>query len=166
MSISEAAQLSESVRQKVQEVKKLYAGMDEKTASSAPEGRWSPKEILSHLCGPEGTGHFRLVKIFLEQDNPRIDIDPGNSFFSERRSRMKIAELLSEFEQDLTKIADLAAGLTPEQLGRKAQIPALKESPMGENFTLGMWIKVLGERHVSSHIDHLQEILKALGETA
>ncbi len=163
MSTSEAAQLSEAILLRVKEVKEIYAGLDENTASSAPSGRWSPKQILSHLCGPEGRGHLPLIKVFLEHDTPRIDLDIGNDFFSGKRSRITVTELLSEFEQDYSRIAEFASGLTGEQLNRKAHIPALKESPLGEYPTLATWIKGLGEYHVGSHIDHLREILKALG---
>jgi len=166
MPTPEAAQLSEVIRLNMEEVKKLCAGLDEKTASSAPAGRWSPKQIVSHLCGPEGAGHLPLVRTFLEKDTPRVDINPGDPFFSEKRSRMTMPELLTEFEQEYKRLSDFAAGLSAEQLNRKAHIPALKESPLGEYLTLATWINVLGERHVTSHIDHLREILKELGVVA
>src|SRR5208337_3389226 len=50
----------------------------QEVADLAPEGRWSPKQIISHLCGPEGTGLFPTLKVFLEVDTPEIDIDPEN----------------------------------------------------------------------------------------
>ena len=165
MPTSEAAQLSEAIRLKVEDIKRSYEGIDENTASSAPPGRWSPKQILSHLCGPEGAGHMPLINAFLEQETPRLDLEIGDPFFSEKRSRMTVKELLSEFEKEYNRIADLAAGLSAEQLNRKAHIPFLKETPLGEYPTLAMWIKALGERHVGSHIDHLREILQALDAT-
>lgn len=159
----EALQLAEAIRMKAEELKRLFEGIDEQTASSAPEGRWSPKQILTHLCGPEGAGYMPLFKVFLEQDTPRIDIDPGNPFSSERRSHMTASALLSEFENEYRGLADFAAGLSAEQLVRKAHMPFLKETPLGEYPTLATWIKALGERHLGSHIDHLREILHALG---
>ena len=53
-------QLAQSVRQKIAELKGACAGLDEVAASRAPAGRWSPKEILSHLWGPEGSGHLPM----------------------------------------------------------------------------------------------------------
>jgi hypothetical protein len=32
------------------------------------EGRWSPNQILSHLSGPERTGHLPILRAFLDSD--------------------------------------------------------------------------------------------------
>jgi hypothetical protein len=50
--------------------------------------------------------------------------------------------------------------VSPEQLGRKAHIPALKESPMGEYPTLGAFVGSLAEYHIAFHIDHMKEVLR------
>jgi hypothetical protein len=165
MSSQQAAQLSQLIRQKVDEMKRLCEGLDEKTASRAPSGRWSPKQILSHICGPDGVGLIPAINTILEQDTPRLDLDPGNPFFTERRSRMTVAELLKEFEGEYDRLAGLVAGLSDEQLARKAHVPALKETPMGEYLTLAVWVTALAERHIGFHIDHMREILQELGAT-
>ena len=53
METMNGAQLSEAIRQKAGEFRRLCDGIDEATASRAPSGRWSPKEIVSHLSGPK-----------------------------------------------------------------------------------------------------------------
>jgi len=58
MATSTGKQLAQNVRQKIEDLKKVCEGVDENTASREPEGQWSPKEILSHLSGPEGSGHL------------------------------------------------------------------------------------------------------------
>jgi len=162
MATSRGSQLAQDVLQKVQVLKQVCRGVDENLASRAPKDRWSPKQILSHLCGPDGTGHLPLLRSFLDNDIPTIDLDTENPFFTEHRARMSFAELVAECAKNYECVANLAAELSDEQLERKAHIPKLKDSPLGEYPTLEGMINGLGEYHVQFHTDHLREILAAL----
>jgi hypothetical protein len=164
MASPEGTKLAEIIRQKVDELSKLCASLDEATASQAPADRWTPKQILSHLLGHEGGGLTKALQTYLEQDNPQIDLDPGNHFYTEKRALMTFAQLLTQFKVEYGHMADVAAGLSAEQLARKAHIPALKESPLGEYPTLAIFLGGLAEHHVSFHVDHMREILQALGK--
>jgi len=163
MPSSEGTELSQMIRSKLEQLKTLCKGVDEATASRAPAGRWSPKEILSHLCGPEGVGFMPAIKTILEQDTPRLDIEAENPFFTEKRSKMTFAQLLRELEGEYDRMADFVTGLSDRQLSRKAHVPLFKEAPFGEYPTLATFIRILGEHHMGSHIDHMREILQALG---
>jgi hypothetical protein len=166
MAASTGTQLAQGIRGNIEKLKKVCEGVDESTACSAPAERWSPKEILSHLWGPEGPGHLPLLERFLDQETPRIDIEPGNPFFSEERSRMSFAQLFSEVEREYGRMAEYTEGLSEEQLNRKAHVPMLKDSPLGEYPTLKDFIGGLGAFHVQFHIDHMREVLQELGVRA
>jgi hypothetical protein len=163
MATSTGTQLAQGIRQKIEELKKACEGIDEGKASRAPSGRWSPKEILSHLLGHE-TGHLPVLQAFLDQDTPTLDLNPGITFMTEKRAQMSFVQLLDAVVAEYLCIAKFADVLTAEQLGRKAHIPMLKESPLGEYPTLGSLISGLGGYHVQFHINHMKEILQATAQ--
>jgi hypothetical protein len=163
MASQESKQLAQLIREKLAEMKGLCQGLDEATASRAPEGRWTPKEIISHLTGPEGIGTLPALQLILQQDTPLIEIEPANPYYTGKRTQMAFNELLAEFNGEYEKIANLMETLPDEQLARKAHIPLFKELPMGEYPSLLMFVQALGEYHLSEHIDHMRDILKALG---
>ena len=162
MTTTNGAQLSQLIREQAGAFRKLCAGLDENTASRAPQGRWTPKQIVSHLCGPEGVGYLPGLRIFVEQDTPRIDLDPENPFYSGKRAAMSLAELLAEYDREYNRIAEFVAGLSEQQLNRKAHVPLLKDTPIGDHPTLAAWVEAIVEYHLAFHIDHMREILEAL----
>jgi hypothetical protein len=162
MATSRGHQLAQEIRQKVAALKQVCQGVDENLASRAPTDRWSPKQILSHLCGPKDVGHLPILNAFVNTDTPMIDLVIGNPFFTEIRARMSVSELVAECEMNYQRVANFAAELSGEQLARKAHIPKLKDSPLGEYPTLDGMIYGLGVYHVQDHIDHLREILSTL----
>lgn len=162
MAKSRGEQLAEVIRGKVAGLTQACEGVDEASASRVPAGSWSPKQILSHLCGPEGQGHLPLLKAFVDSDTPRVDLQIGNPFFTEKRAGMRFGDLVAECESNYRRVADFAAGLTDEQLARKAYIPEIKDSPVGEYPTLDGMIFGLGEFHIQDHTNQLRKSLAAL----
>lgn len=161
MTTPTGAELAEGIRAAVAEFKSACAGVDEQTAGRAPAGRWSPKEILSHLIGPEGGG-MRLFDAYLIQDTPRIDLVPEQTYFTGERQALRFAQLVELLEQRFEVMAAFVATLSGEQLARTAYIPVFKDSPFTDHPTLAVLVGVLGQGHVRMHADHLREILAEL----
>jgi len=154
-------QLAQTLRESVADLKKACAGISEATASRAPQGRWSPKEILSHLLNPEGKDWITISKRFLAEDTPTIDLYV-ETFYSAERAKMSFAALLARLEKDYEALAQFALSLSDEQLARKAHIPLFKDSPLGEYPALSSVIGGVGRFHVAFHIEHMREIRAAL----
>lgn len=163
MPATEGERIAESIRKNVKAMERLCSRVDETTASKRPADRWSPKEIISHLCGREGIGMLPAVRSFIEQDTPKLDLHPEDPFFTGSRARMTFSGLLDTFGREYRQIADFVADLSAEQLQRKAHVPAFKDAPMGEYPTLTDFLGLLAERHLEFHITHMKEILQALG---
>ena len=131
-----------------------------------------PKKDLGMMAMSYGTCYVatvslsnpaQAVKAFLEADSPEIDMKPEDPYWSGKRSRMSLAELLAEFDLEYSRIAAFVESLSEEQLSRKAHIPMLKDSPLGEYPTLAQWAVGLSTYHIGFHIEHMHEILQALG---
>jgi hypothetical protein len=163
MATGEGERMAREIRDNIERMSRLCSGIDEETASRGPAGRWSPKEIISHICGPEDRGMMPAVRAILDKDTPLLDMEPENPFFTGRRKTMKLAELIALMRTEYGMIAELSSGLSEEQLGRKARIPMFKETPLGEYPTLGAFISAMGEWHFDFHITHMKEVLQALG---
>ena len=105
------------------------------------------------------------VKAFLDQDTPEVQLHPGQTQLSDRRARMSFAQLLEEIEEAYGALAEFVSGLSRRTgLVRKAHVGALKESPIGEYPTLAVFLQGIAESHITFHIDHMREILQALGK--
>jgi len=162
MNESESVKLVKLIDTKISELKSVCEGIDEQIADRAPEGRWSPKQILSHLLGPEGKGMMATVTVFFDENMPRIDVEAANPFYTENRAKMTLKELMTEVELEYSRIAGFASALDPSHLSRKAHIPMMKDSAIGEYPTLGEWIEAIACGHIVFHIRHMNEIVQQI----
>ncbi|MDR3640886.1 MAG: maleylpyruvate isomerase [Humidesulfovibrio sp.] len=162
MGTKTGTQLAAIIRAALADLRKVCADVDEDTASRAPVGRWSPKEILSHLIGPGEKRHMPLFEAFTASDVPRIDIVPEQTYFTQERRAMSFAQLVQLAEREYEGIVAYALSLSEEQFARTAHIPLFKDSPLTEYPTLAAILGGLGQRHMQMHVDHLRQVLAEL----
>ena len=150
-----ATSLKEQLAQKVREVTEIASGLSEEQAAKAPaEGEWSAKQVLSHLCGDDEALSMYEFQRFLDEDTPPLGIAPGR--YGDVRKDASVSELVTKIETDYSAIGTFIAGLSDEQLGRKAHVPFLKETPLGEYPTLGQWVGAVINYHLPDHINQLR----------
>src|SRR3990170_6851681 len=153
--MSMGSALSEQLAAKVKEVTGAVAGLsDDQAAKPKAEGEWSAKQVLSHLCGDADALSMYEFKRFLAEETPDLGLSPGN--YGDVRKNASVKELVSKLESDYAAIGGFLAGLNDEQLGRKAHVPFLKETPLGEYPTLGQWAGAIVNFHLADHVQQLR----------
>jgi uncharacterized damage-inducible protein DinB len=151
--------LQQQLNQKVEEIKQAVAEIDEAKATTSPgSGEWSAKEILWHLTGEEHALKTFEMERFLKEDTPELGVEPGRSPYNADRAKTPVKELVSRVENQYAEVGSFLAGLNEEQLNRKAHIPFLKETPLGEYPTLGQWAIGLINFHLNDHIQQLKSL--------
>jgi DinB superfamily len=153
--------LQQQMNQKVEEIKQAVSGIDEEKANRSPgEGEWCAKEILWHLTGPEHALSTFEMERFLKEETPELGVTPGQTPYNDDRSKVPLNQLVSRVENQYSEVGNFLAGLNDDQLNRKAHIPFLKETPLGEYPTLGQWAIGLIQFHLNDHVQQLQNLSK------
>lgn len=155
-------ELAQAIRAAQAELQAVCKTVGDDAADRAPEGRWRPREILSHIAGAGESGIVPFFRRFLDEDTPRIDVVPEQTNLTEARRAMPFAQLAAMVAQRYEELARFAETLSAEQLARTAHVPALAKSPMGERPTLGGMLGGFGQYHVKMHTDHLREVLAGI----
>ncbi len=149
--------LSEQMAQKVGEIKQAVSGLsDDRAAQAKADGEWSAKQVLSHLCGESDALSMYEFKRFLGEETPDLGINPGQ--YGDVRKGAPVSELVSKVESDYAEIGNFLSGLSDEQLSRKAHVPFLKETPLGEYPTLGQWAGAVINFHLADHLNQLRTL--------
>ena len=149
--------LSAQLAAKVVEVKQVASGLNEEQANKPKvEGEWSAKQVLSHLCGDDDALSMYEFKRFLNEETPDLGISPGR--YGDNRKGASVSELVAKIDTDYAAIGSFLAGLNDEQLGRKARVEILRETPLGEYPTLGQWAGAVINYHLADHLNQLRSL--------
>ena len=149
----------------MKELGEALEGMDEEDAARRPaDGEWCCKEMLSHLMGDEGESFVTGLRRFLNEDTPLIGVVAGLPYFTPARQAMSLSELRAGVWRQYQEVADFIGSLNDEQLTRKARIPLLKETPIGEYATLAQWAGAIINFHLTDHVGQMGKVRAALGK--
>src|SRR3970282_711457 len=151
-----ATSLRAALEQKMKERGEAMEGMREDDAARRPaDGEWSCKEMLSHLMGDEGESFVAGLRRIADGDTPLIGVGAGLAAFSPARRAMSLSEMRAGVWRQYEEVADFISGLNDEQLARKARVPLLKDTPIGEYPTLGQWAGAIINFHLTDHIGQM-----------
>jgi len=160
-----ATSLRAALEQKMKELGEALEGMSEDDAARRPaDGEWSCKEMLSHLMGDEGESFVAGLRRIADEDTPLIGVVAGLPYFSPARQAMSLSEMRAGVWRQYEEVADFISGLNDEQLARKARVPLLKDTPIGEYPTLGQWAGAIINFHLTDHIGQMGKVREALGK--
>jgi hypothetical protein len=152
--------LQQQLQQKVSEIKQAVSHLSDDEASKKRGGEeWTVKEVLSHLSGDGSTDATALLGRVIQEDKPLLDIHPGMSYY-EGRENLSLGELTSRVDDTYRKMGSFLSGLNEEQLNRKAHVPLLKETPIGEYPTLAQLAGAVINFHLNDHVQQLQNMSK------
>ena len=159
-----ATSLREAMEQKLQELGEALDGLDEEKAAHRPgDAEWCCKEILSHLTGDEGESYVDGFRRFIDEDSPLIGVVVGLPYYTPKRQAMSLSGLRAGVWKQYQEVADFVGGLSDEQLERKARVPLLKDTPIGEYPTLAQWAGTLINFHLPDHINQVRAARQAIG---
>lgn len=157
MASSTGVAVADALRQQMDELGAVVAGVDEDTASRrTADGGWSVKECLSHLHGADGDTFLDGVRRFFDEDTPEIDVEPGVTHFDASRQAMTAVQLAARVQAQYRAIADVVARASAEELSSRAHIALVAQTPVGDHPTLMQWVEVISGMHVAGHLEELR----------
>ena len=162
--VSEAGtSLRDALGQKMDELSEALNGLDEEKAGQrAADAEWCCKEVLSHLMGDEGDDVLAPFRQIIEEDTPLIGIVTGLPYYTPDRQTMSLAERRGAVASRYGELAEFLGSLTEADLARKARVPLLKESPIGEYVTMPQFVGALSF-HLADHINQISRARQQVG---
>jgi hypothetical protein len=119
------------------------------------EGKWTPCEVLGHLCDCEWVYGYRARLILCEDNPPILGMDQDLWVAGQRYNEREPIELAEEFRYLRKHNLRMWRGLTPQELERTGQ-----HSERGrESLAL---IRTMLAGHDLLHLDQMKRLLMAI----
>lgn len=109
------------LERQLREVKELIARIPEEKTTEHPEGKWSVREVLGHLCDTERVHSYRALRISRNDRTPLPGFEQDDYVREAHSNERSVADLLEEFT--LVRKGTIASfkNLTPE-IGKRRGI--------------------------------------------
>jgi uncharacterized damage-inducible protein DinB len=122
---------------------------DNKLDAPRAAGKWTPRQILAHLCDVESVQRVRVMAMLSEHQSVMLgfnaDVWAAAGEYAKRDARVSVAALTALRTSNL----ELWGALTAEQLERRGTHPIRGE------FSLAEWLGFVA-RHDLNHLDQLE----------
>ena len=119
------------------------------------EGKWTPCEVLGHLCDCEWVYGYRARLILSEEQPAILGMDQDLWVAGQRYNEREPMELAEEFRQLRSLNLRLWRGLNPKELERTGQ-----HNERGPE-SLGL-LRILMAGHDLLHLDQMKRLLMAI----
>ncbi len=159
-----ATSLRDGLEARMRELEEAVEPVNQEAAARRPgEAEWCVKEVLSHLCGDEGDDAVAMLRRILDEDTPLIGIVRGLPYYTPTRQAMRLEELRNDVSKRYEGVAEFLGSLSDEQLNRKARVPLLKDTPIGEYPTLAQFVGAQINFHLPDHINQIRTAAQRVG---
>lgn len=143
---------------------KQLQGLEPYMERSDAPGRWTTREVLSHLLGGPGLDLIAFLGTFSERNLPVHDLQPGESNLTDERRKMTLKQFVDALHSQRRSVLAYVEGLSDVELQqRKAVIPVFKQFLGTDEFSIAMLVGILFEGHWNGHAGQLAKIRKAVG---
>ncbi len=134
--LTELQPIARDLEQNRQLLDRVMGPMSEEEMAQTPrEGLYSGREVLAHLAGAN-RGMTRLMQRMAAGETPRLKADYNNDYYNarqqEKRAGLSVPELTAELDETHRELLAFMETLTPEDLVKRGEHPALGESTVLE----------------------------------
>lgn len=139
-------------------------GMEPYMEQSDAPGRWSTREVLSHLLLMPSWEPVAFLTQFSERNLPLVELEPGQSHLTAERRTMTLQEFVNALDLQRRSVLAYLEGLSDAELQqRKVRIPVFKQFMGTDEISLAMFTGAMFDFHWHGHASQLAKIRNAIG---
>lgn len=164
MTTKVGSDLAAVLHQRADEIVAACAGLDDDATARRPApGVWCVREHLSHLHGGDRDTYLDGIRHVVLEGVTELEVVPSITHYSVDRRDYPFVAMVEAVSGQYREIAEMAAAMDDEQIGRRVRIELLTDTPFGAEPTMGQWLMAIADMHLPGHIADIRETRTALG---